>query len=78
MKVAGEAGELVDLQGDLLQVIAAMPIAPGQPVELEVEDMRLDAKSRGTKKRDDGRFDLKVRLVAIRREERQRLEALLS
>ena len=69
--------EPIALSKDLLQVVADEPCAPGTPVELAIEELRLQAKSHGTKKRADGRYDLRVRLVGIRRAERERLESLL-
>jgi hypothetical protein len=70
--------EPLSLSNDLLEVVVDAPCAPGTPITLELDELSLEAKSRGTKKREDGRFDLKVRLVGLRREERQRLEALLQ
>ncbi|MBO6938089.1 MAG: hypothetical protein JJ863_24180 [Deltaproteobacteria bacterium] len=70
--------EPVTLNNDLMEVITETPCAPGTPITLELGELRLQAKSRGTKKRDDGRFDLKVRLVGLRREERERLVALMG
>ena len=68
----------VALVSDLLEVIVDEPCAPGRPITLELGELSLDAKSRGTKKRDDGRFDLKARLVGLRRDERERLQALID
>jgi len=70
--------EPVTLSNDLLEVITECPCAPGQPLTLEIGELTLEAKSRGTRKRADGRFDLKVRLVGLRREERERLVALVG
>jgi len=70
--------EPVTLSNDLLEVITEQPCAPGQPLTLEIGELSLEAKSRGTKKRDDGRFDLKVRLVGLRREQREQLVELMD
>ncbi len=70
--------EPVTLKNDLMEVIAEQPCAPGTPITLELGELSLQAKSRGSKKRDDGRFDLKVRLISLRRDERERLVALMG
>jgi len=70
--------EPLALQSDLLEVIADEPCAPGTPIALEIGELTLAAKSRGTRKRDDGRFDLRVRLVGLRREEREQLVGLIE
>jgi len=70
--------EPVALSNDLIDVVVDMPCAPGTPITLEIGELQLSAKSRGTKKRDDGRFDLKARLVGLRREQREHLEALIG
>ncbi len=70
--------ELVALSNDLLDVVVGEPCAPGTPITLELGGLALEAKSRGTKKRADGRFDLKARLVGLRREQREQLQALLA
>ena len=69
--------EPIALSKDLLDVVADQPCAPGTPVTLEVGELNLKGKSCGTKIRDDGRFDLRVRLITIGRRQRERLEALL-
>lgn len=70
--------EPLALKSDLLDAIADAPCAPGTPITLEIGELRLEAKSRGTKRRDDGRFDLSVRLVGLRRGERERLLAQIG
>jgi len=70
--------EPIALANDLLDVVVDEACAPGRPITLEVGELSLDAKSRGTQKRADGRFDLKVRLVGIRREEREQLQSLIG
>ena len=78
---SGEEGFAVALDGLLLDVVSSGAHAPGRPVEvvLELPDgpLPLRAKSRGSRRREDGRFDVRLRLVELRREERARLEPAL-
>lgn len=74
----GERGEAVSLSGELLTIIAPKAFAPGAPVSFSIESAALQAKSRGSRQRDDGRFDVRVRLVNLTRDDRAHLERLLS
>ena len=76
IRVAGEPGELVSFAGEFLEAISSVPLAPGTPTSIEVEDMVLQGKSQGSKRIDDGRFRVRFRLVNLRREHRDRLRAL--
>ncbi len=76
--VSGERGEAVSLHGEVLTIISPKAFAPGAPVSLSVESAALRGKSRGSKRRDDGRFDVRLRLVSLTREERAHLEGLLG
>ncbi len=80
LQLGGEgAGETLAFDGGFLQVVSTLPFAPGASVSLRVEFptgyARLTGKSRSSKKRADGRFDVSFRLVTLRREVR---EALLA
>ncbi|MAQ14193.1 MAG: hypothetical protein CMN30_21465 [Sandaracinus sp.] len=70
--------EPIEFSKDLLHVVAERPCAPGTPVKLEVGELSLNAKSHGTKKRADGRFDLRVRLIGLQRGQRRALLAMLT
>jgi hypothetical protein len=78
---AGE-GEIVALKGERLEAVAPKAFAPGQPIRFAVlvdgEDVSLEGRCQGSKKRDDGRFDVRVRLVNLSRPVRERLAAGLS
>ena len=76
IRVAGEPGELVSFTGEFLVTISAVPLAPGTPTSIEVEDMLLRGKSQGSKRMEDGRFRVRFRLINLRREHRDRLRAL--
>jgi len=78
LTVGGEPGEAVAFDGDeSLRLIAPRAYAPGTPIELELalgaESLALRGKARGSKRRDDGRFDVHARLVSLRREARAAL-----
>lgn len=78
----GEEAELVAMRGETLSLVSPRAFAPGAPVRLtallEEGELSLSGKSLGSKRRDDARFDVRARLISLRREERERLAAALS
>ena len=78
IRIAGEPGELVWFGGELLEMISAVPLAPGTPTRIQIDDMPLEGKSQGSKRLDDGRFSVRFRLINLRREHRDRLVALCA
>ncbi len=73
----GEAeGELVGYAKNVIELVAPMPLAPGQPARFTVEGLALEGRSLGSRKREDGRFQVRIRLVSLRREQRLALEGL--
>jgi hypothetical protein len=81
LDVEGE-GEALRLEGEVLVTVLARAFAPGAPVSfratIDGQAIRLQAKTIGSKKRDDGRFDVRLRLTNLRREHRARLVAELE
>ena len=53
---------------------------PGRPLALDLivsdETLPLQGKAAGSKRRDDGRYDVKIRLHTLRRDQRARLSTL--
>ncbi|MBZ0117893.1 MAG: hypothetical protein K8H88_12900 [Sandaracinaceae bacterium] len=74
----GGEGEATSFDGDVLVTILPRAYAPGSPCELRVEDLTLTGKTLGAKRRADGRFDVRVRLISVRREARERLLSALG
>lgn len=78
----GEEGEAVGFDGSVVELVCVGAYAPGQPVELVVllpdGPLALRGKSRGSRRREDGRFDVRLRPGALRREERERLETAFA
>lgn len=76
----GAAGELARFERDVLHLIIERPFAPGAPFDLSVElsdgHVALRAKTIGSTRRSDGRFDVRARPIDLRRTDRARLEAL--
>jgi hypothetical protein len=72
----GEALDLVAFDGLLATVHSTRPFAPGQPLMLVVAvepEVRADARTIGARRLPEGPFELRVRLVSLKRDERQRL-----
>lgn len=70
------------LQGEIVALISPKAFAPGQPLTFtlpaEHGAAEIQGKSLGSKRRADGRFDVRVRLVNIHRSMRERLVALFG
>lgn len=79
---AGGEGEAIAWSRDVLHLVLPRAFAPGAPIALTVEleggALELTGKTLGSKRRDDGRFDVRARLIDLRREDRARLEAIGS
>ena len=77
----GGEGEALAFAGEVLTCALPRAFAPGAPIELSVvaegEAVALRAKSIGSKRRDDGRFEVRMRLVNLRREHREALSRAL-
>ena len=62
----------------ILAAVSDRPHAPGAPIRTTVVlpdgPLSIDARSIGSKRRDDGTFDVRMRLINLRREDRLRLE----
>lgn len=75
---AGE-GEATSYEGEIMSLILARAYAPGSPLpfvlRLGDSELSLDGKTVSSKRRADGRFDVRVRLVSLRKEDREKLRA---
>jgi hypothetical protein len=80
---SGAKAKAVEWKSDVLSLICPNAFAPGQPVELKAAGeggavIALIGKSGGSKKREDGAFDVKLRLHSLRREQRAWLDATFA
>lgn len=75
----GAVGHAVAFDGAVIECVVSVPQAPGRPVDVVFQfadgPLTLRTRSRGSRRVDDGRFQVRLRPVALRREERTRLEA---
>ena len=79
----GEHGRALAFADGVLHMICERPHPPGQPLALtlrlpDAAELALQGKCAGSKRRDDGEFDVKLRLNSLRREQRASLEQLLG
>lgn len=73
----GDILELVDFDGKAFELVGPRAFAPGQPLVLEMAfgmGHRLELKSTGSRKRSDGRFDIRARATTLTRSAREALE----
>ena len=79
--VSGEPAEARAFDGGTLQALTSTALAPGQRTEVCVvlsdRSVTAAAKSLGSRRRDDGRFEVRLRLLSLRREDRDALAAAL-
>jgi hypothetical protein len=77
----GRGGEatLVAMSGDLVKLVSTVPWPPGARVEATADDGRaLKLKVHGSRRREDGAFDVDARLVDVTREMRALLAAAVG
>jgi len=77
--IQGEhAGSLLAREGMLLTLTSPKAYPPGQPLKLTLHlptgPLALEGRSLGSKKRDDSSYELRLRLLNLRRETREALE----
>lgn len=78
----GTEGRVAGFEGTMLLAVGEKAYAPGRPLELVLKleggDARVRAKTIGSKRREDGAFDVRMRLVDLRKDDRERLLAALA
>jgi hypothetical protein len=79
VRIAGaHDGELLELAGLQLRLRSPKAFPPGQPLTLQLApDVTLEARTIGSKRLDEVSFELRVRLINMRKETREALERAL-
>ena len=83
VQIAGEwSGALEQLEGLQLRLASPKAFPPGQPLSLRVSTgnatVHLEARTIGSKRRDDTSFELRVRLINLRKDVREALDRALA
>ena len=80
VRIAGEHdGELLELSGLQLRLRSPKAFPPGQPLTLQLPpDVKLEARAIGSKRLDESSFELRVRLINLRKDTREALERMLA
>lgn len=82
VRVTGGEGELVALEGEVITAVFARAFAPGAPVKMEASlgeaAHAVEGKTIGSRRREDGRFDVRLRAINLRRETREALAQALA
>ena len=78
VEVPGGEGEVVSLRGEVLALRLSRPFAPGSPVDLRIEAddaaiVRVRGKTVSSRRREDERYDVRLRIVTLRKDDRRRL-----
>jgi hypothetical protein len=75
-------GEAVNFDGKILNARSPRAFAPGMPLQMIASPgdspLRLQGKSIGSRRSGDGAFEVRIRLVNLRREQRERLALLMG
>ena len=70
--------ELVHFAGENALLVSDKAFAPGKPLDVHVlfpdEDVIVKLKVAGSRRREDGRFDVRARIINLTRETRERLQ----
>lgn len=78
-RIGDLAGDALAFAGEALTLTLTRAFAPGAPIRVRLvidgADFTVEARAIGSKRRDDGTFEVRVRLVNLSREDRLRLEA---
>jgi hypothetical protein len=78
----GERGRALAYADGVLRMVCERAHPTGQPLSLTLHapggELSLQGKSAGSKRRQDGRFDVQLKLVSLRREQRSALQQLFS
>jgi hypothetical protein len=78
----GERGRALSYAGGVLRMVCERAHPPGQPLSLTLlaggGELALQGKSARSKRREDGAFDVELKLVSLRRDQRAALERLFS
>jgi len=72
----GEEGEATSFDGGTLTLLSPRAFAPGAPIQfssLGEPERSFEGRTLGSKRMDDGRFEVRLRLVNLRRSDRELL-----
>jgi hypothetical protein len=74
---SGEEARAVRVDGQVLVVRSPRAYAPGSPISFSIEtseeERALEGRTIGSKRLEDGEFEVRMRLVNLRRADRERL-----
>ena len=80
---ADGSGEVLSFEGENLHCALTRAFAPGAPLSFTVDvgaeqPLSLAGKARASKRQPDGRFTVHLRLISLRRVQREALERALQ
>jgi hypothetical protein len=73
----GEEGEAIAIDGNLLTLLSPRAFAPGAPIQFSTlgeAERSFEGRTIGSKRVEDGRFEVRMRFVNLRREDREALQ----
>lgn len=79
----GPTGRLLAFEDGVLTLVLPRALAPGAPltftaVDASGEERRLEGRSLGSRRTDEGHFQIRMRAVNLRRDDRAFLQARLG
>lgn len=79
---SGEVARAIRMDGQVLVLLSPRAYAPGAPISFSIESAEsgaaFEGRTIGSRRQADGTFEVKVRLVNLRRADRDRLVHGLS
>jgi hypothetical protein len=80
--IEGAVGQAMSFEGELLVARLSRAFAPGTPVKgtitLPDGDIPIEGRAIGSKRTTDGTFEVRARVINLRRETRERLRKASS
>lgn len=78
-RIDGAEGHASAFDGEMIVLVLSRPLAPGTPfrgvVAIETGEIAIEGRATRSKRTADGTFEVRARLISLRRDDRERLLA---
>jgi hypothetical protein len=78
-RIAGAEGNAISFEGEFLVAVVSKPFAPGTPLRGTIvvgeSEIGIEGRATGSKRTPEGTFEVRARVINLRKVDRERLEA---
>jgi hypothetical protein len=78
-RIESAEGHAISFLGELLVVVVSKPFAPGTPLRGAItvgeSEIGIEGRATGSKRTPEGTFEVRARVINLRKTDRERLEA---